>query len=388
VRLFLKTTAAATLALVALLFIWRAGAAASTAPACASESGFIPGFCVAVPTGPAIRRETTVALASVASASADLRVEAGIPASEALRIAGALDRASAQVERAFGRPFSQRPRVLLFASRASFARGIADLFAYAPDVAESAAASYGGIVDQRTLTVAVDFRATAGNDLPGLLAHELVHVMIRQTAGLDANLPAWFEEGLATVIQSDDGRPAGTDVLVARSLVANHVVSLDRLVTFAAWHGSYQRVGRPQYAVAADAVRAMEDRVGEAGLVRALDAVGAGARFADAYASLGAGPLGEFVAAFDASSSSPAVAVNQAARAGGDAVWTAYAFAPDAPLVVRISGDNGYELTFRVTTDDLGMYRGSFGSTAPSGRYKIQVTGGATTALVAFDSGR
>src|SRR5207249_5022601 len=125
-KLQIKIIAVAALALVALVFVWRGSAAASTGPECTPGGGFVPRFCRTVPAGPAIRRETTVALASVASRTADLRVEAGIPAGEALRVAGALDRAAAQVERAFGRSFSERPRVLLFATPKSFAQGIED----------------------------------------------------------------------------------------------------------------------------------------------------------------------------------------------------------------------------------------------------------------------
>jgi hypothetical protein len=386
-KLLIRAAAAAGLAIVALVLVWRGGAAGSTAPECASSGGFLPQFCVAVPAGPAVRRETTVALASVASATADFRVEAGIPAGEALRVSGALDRASAQVERVFGRSFTLRPRVLLFATPATFAKGIEELFAYPPDVAHAAAASYGGIVDTRTLTVAVNFRATAGDDLPGLLAHELVHVMIRETAGADADLPAWFEEGFATLIQREDVLPADTDVLVARSLVANDVVSLADLATLADWHRTYARIGRPQYALAADAVRAMEDRVGEAGVVQMLAAVGAGERFADAFAELGGGTLAEFVAGFATSAATSRVVVNATPSTAGDVAWTIYGFAADAPVAVRISSQRGYDLTFMVKTDDLGMYRGSFGSTAPTGRYTIDATSGATRATAFFETG-
>jgi len=387
-KLQIKIIAVAALALVALVFVWRGSAAASTGPECMPGGGFVPRFCVTVPAGPAIRRETTVALASVASRTADLRVEAGIPAGEALRVAGALDRAAAQVERAFGRSFSERPRVLLFATPKSFAQGIEDLFVYPSDVARTAAASYGGIVDQRTLTVAVDFRATAADDLPGLLAHELVHVMIRETAGVDADLPAWFEEGLATVIQREDALPADTDALVARSLVANRVVSLGELTTLADWHRAYPRIGRPQYAVAADAVGAMEDRVTEPLLVRALVAVGAGERFADAYAELGAGTLADFVAGFDATAAKASVAVSSTPSAAGDVAWTISGFAPDSAVVIRISGERGYDLAFTVRTDDLGMYRGSFGSTAPAGRYSIDATESGAHALATMETAR
>src|SRR5207302_473441 len=131
------------------------------------------------------------------------------------------------------------------------------------------------------------------------------------------------------------------------------------------------RIGRPQYAVAADAVGAMEDRVTEPLLVRALVAVGAGERFADAYAELGAGTLADFVAGFDATAAKASVAVSSTSSAAGDVAWTISGFAPDSAVVIRISGERGYDLAFTVRTDDLGMYRGSFGSTAPAGRYSI-----------------
>jgi hypothetical protein len=380
-KLLIRATCVAGLAFIALVLAWRGGAAAaSSEPACGPASGFVPQFCITVPSGSTTRNETTIALASVATATADLRVEAGIPANEVLRIASALDRASAQVERVFGRGFGERPRVLLFATPASFAKGVEDLFGYAPQTAQTAAASYAGIVDQGTLTVAVDFGAVGGDDLAGLLAHELVHVMIRETAGQTATLPAWFEEGFATVIQREDSLPGDTDTLVARSLVASGTVRLDALVTLADWHRSFARVGRPQYALAAAAVRAMADKVGEQGLVRALAAVGAGTSFADAYAALGAGSLADFTTAFAASAAGAGIAVGSTESAAGDLAWTLYSFGPNATVSVHIAGERGYEVTYTVTTDDLGMFRGSFGSTAPAGSYAIEAKSGALEA--------
>jgi len=99
---------------------------------------------------------------------------------------------------------------------------------------------YGGVVDQGTLTIAVDWRAVGG-DLSGLLAHELVHVMIRDITGRDAPLPAWFEEGLATVVQREDALAADTDALIAESLLSNGVVTLDQLATLRDWHRTFAR---------------------------------------------------------------------------------------------------------------------------------------------------
>lgn len=374
-----KVVAAGALAVVALVFVWRGSAAAASDATCAPTSGFVVQFCVNVPSGAGgVRRDTTVPLYPVATLRTDLRVEAGIPASEIVRVASALDSSALRVEGVFGRPFSERPRVLLFATPATFAQGAREIFNYSPATALLAANSYGGIVDQATLTIAVDWHAVGG-DLSGLLAHELVHVMVRDIAGRDARLPAWFEEGLATVIQREDALAADTDALVARSLRANHVVTLDQIATLADWHSTFARVGRPQYAVAALAVRAMEARVGQGGLVEALVAVGGGANFPDAYEALGTGPLAGFVASFDAVAEDAAgIAVTATSNASGDQGWTIYAFPPSSIVRVHISGpSNGYDLVFMVTADDLGMFRGTFGSTAAIGTYTIWAESGA-----------
>lgn len=377
-KVWMKAVAAFALALLALVFVWRSGAAASSDATCAPTSGFVVQFCVNVPSGQAVRRDTTVPLYAVATTRTDLRVEAGIPSSEIVRAANALDNAALRVERVFGRPFSQRPRVLLFATPASFARGAEEIFDYSPETALLAANSYGGIVDQATLTIAVDWHAVGG-DLSGLLAHELVHVMVRDITGRDARLPAWFEEGLATVIQREDALAADTDALMAQSLRANGVVTLEQLETLPDWHRTFARVGRPQYAVAALGVRAMEARVGQGGLVTALVAVGGGASFEDAYAALGTGALETFVASFDAVKEDGAeIAVTETSNASGDRGWTLYGFPPNSVVRVRISGvSNGYDLAFTVTADDRGMFRGSFGSTAAAGAYTISATSGA-----------
>jgi hypothetical protein len=389
-KVWTKVAGVGAFAFLALVFVWRSGAAASSDATCAPTGGFVVQFCVNVPGGSGgVRRETTVPLSSVATARTALRVEAGIPATEIVRVANALDDAALRVERVFGRQFSERPRVLLFATPASFAKGAEEIFDYSPETARLAANSYGGIVDQATLTIAVDWHAVGG-DLSGLLAHELVHVMLRDITGRDARLPAWFEEGFATTIQREDALAADTDALVAQSLRANGVVALAQLETLPDWHRTFARVGRPQYAVAALAVRAMEAQVGLKGLVDALVAVGAGARFEDAYAALGTGALATFVTSFDSANEDAAeIAVTETSNASGDHLWTIYAFPPNSVVRVRISGvSNGYDLAFTVTADDRGMFRGSFGSTAAIGAYTITAMSGALHASAQIPNAR
>src|SRR5882762_8621557 len=189
---FLTVAGVATLAFLALAFVFRGEANASEGPTCAPTTGFIPQFCVNVPLGTSARRETTVPLSTVLTARADVRVESGVPAREVIRLAATVDNAIARVQGVFDRPFTSKPRILVFSSRASFARGTQDLFGYSPETAATVAATYGGVFDAQTRTIAVGWQSTTAANLPGLLAHELTHLATREIVGQDAVLPAWF----------------------------------------------------------------------------------------------------------------------------------------------------------------------------------------------------
>src|SRR5436853_370860 len=107
---------------IALLIAFRGEAAASGGePSCTQVDGFVH-FCLNVPTG-APRRETTVPLVSLPALRADVRAEVSVPGSDAAVLAASVDRSVERVETLFGRPFTARPRVLLFGTNGTFARG-------------------------------------------------------------------------------------------------------------------------------------------------------------------------------------------------------------------------------------------------------------------------
>ena len=200
----LKIAGVGALALLALVVVLQREASANDGPSCAPTTGLIPQFCVNMPVGTSVRRETDVPLSTVLTERADVRVETGVPVSDVIRLATSVDSAIARVEMVFGRPFTTKPRILIFATRASFTRGTQDLFGYSPETAANVAVSYGGVFDPETLTIAVNWQAAASADLPSLLAHELTHLATREIVGQGAVLPAWFEEGLAAEIQAGD----------------------------------------------------------------------------------------------------------------------------------------------------------------------------------------
>lgn len=381
-----KIAGVGTLALLALMFVFRVQASANDSPTCSPTTGYIPQFCVNVPGGSSVRRETTVPLSTVLTLGADVRVEAGVPVTEVIHLASTVDGAIARVERFFDRPFSTKPRILVFATRASFARGTQDLFDYSPETAANVAASYGGVFDPQTLTIAVSWQSAAGANLPDLLAHELTHLAIREIVGHDAVLPAWFEEGLAAEVQAGD---AGRDTdarLEARSLLANAPGTLETITTLAEWHRAYAQIGTALYAVSAETVGAIETTIGRDAMFSVLAEVGRGARFEDAYRARSGESVDEFVARFtSALALRPTVTVGAIADSSGNLTWTLSAFAPNGEVRVRVTGKS-YDLAYTVRTDAIGMYRGTFGSTAALGAYTLTARTATLDATATIDT--
>jgi len=371
VKSLLKIAGMGTLALLALVFVFHAQASANDGPSCAPTTGFVPQFCVNVPVGTSVRHETTVPLSTVLTTRADVRVESGIPALEVVRLASSVDSTIGRIEQVFGRSFTAKPRILVFATRASFARGTQDLFGYSPETAANVAASYGGVFDPQTLTIAVSFQSTSGSNLARLLAHELTHLATREIVGTDAVVPAWFEEGLAAEIEAGDAGIDKDAQLAARSLLANAPRTLDSISTLADWHREYARLGTALYAVSTEIVGAMEAQIGRDAMFALLAEVGHGVRFEDAFRAYAGEDLDGFLARFTGNVEfQPTVAVGTIPDRSGNLRWTLTGFAPNTEVRITIAGKS-YDLGYTVRTDRIGMYRGTFGSTAASGSYTL-----------------
>ena len=370
------------LAALALLVFFRGDAAASSDPAgCTPTDSFVPTFCVNVPNSTA-RRETTIPLADLPSERADVRVETTVSGADAIALAAGVDRAALRVETLFGRSFSIRPRVLVFGTASSFGQGARELFGYSRATADQVAASYGGIFNRPTLTIALNWGASSRDRMGAAIAHELTHLMVRDITHSD-EIPAWLDEGIATVIEEDAPGGAifiGEEALSGRALAAGGAVTLEDVTALPDWHAAYARFGRPLYGFAANAVRAMTDRIGWDGVLSMLDDLASGTRFDVAYAAGSA----ETLAALQerAESLSGAVIAVGAEDAAGRVRYTLFANAVNASVELSITSANGYRLTFTVQTDGAGMYRGTFGTTAPPGVYTLSAAGASATLVI------
>lgn len=132
-----------------------------------------------------------------------------------------------------------------------------------------AAAAYDGII-----RVPMRGAGEKGEDLDRVLAHEFSHALIRSLAA--RNLPTWLNEGLASVLESDDLGWANRTVAKVGKMP-----SLRRLAApFAKLSG-----GEAQFAYAASAVaaRRLLDEAGGAAIANLLRDLGEGIDFETAF---------------------------------------------------------------------------------------------------------
>jgi tetratricopeptide (TPR) repeat protein len=132
-----------------------------------------------------------------------------------------------------------------------------------------AAAAYDGII-----RVPMQGAADKGEDLDRVLAHEFAHALIRSLA--TRNLPTWLNEGLASVLESDD---LGWATHIVGK--AGFVPPLGRLAPpFAKLSGGDAQLA---YAASALAARRLLDEAGGTAVANLLRDLGDGIDFEDAF---------------------------------------------------------------------------------------------------------
>jgi len=312
-------------------------------------------------------------LRTVPAVAADARADRALSDAEVERLARTIERSVAYVEDLFQRSFALKPKVLLFATRASFSEGVADRLGYSAGAATSLAANHGGVFDPETSTIAMNLEALDTNGVAPTLEHELTHLMVREATSGRA-LPTWFEEGIATLAER---HPAATprwleqEGLIGSAIAASRRMSFAKLNTLDSWHSTFPRFGDALYAYTAQAVGLMRAQLAWSGVLEMLASVSAGRDLDEAYRSR----AGETLAQLEARLEAVPPAIITRTRPAGDVEWTLFTGVPLAPSVVSISGRSTYVVMFTVITDDLGIYRGTFGSTAPLGAYVLSAAG-------------
>jgi len=320
------------------------------------------------------QRSPVADLRSTPGVRADARVDSDVTEAELVELGRTVERSVSYVEGLFERKFVMRPKLVLFGTTGSFSNGLAQLFDYSDENATLVATSYGGIYDRTTSTIAVNLQTIGPTQRAATLQHELTHYMMGElSAGKD--LPAWFDEGVATLAQRDAEGASGwpeEDALMGRAIAASGRISLGQLENVAGWHATYPRFGQSLYTFAETAASEVRTRLGWRGVLGVIGAVGAGRPFAEAYREASGESVTDLAERIRQDSTPRLISRR---LPNGDAQWTLFSGKPLADEKVTIAGNTTYAVSFTVKTDDLGIYRGSFGTTAPPGLYLVSTSG-------------
>jgi len=323
---------------------------------------------------PDVSARSGIDLECVRGERADLYVEESVTPAVRDALASAMERDMAKLERELGHTFASRPAVYAFATRTSFAFGLQQVFGVRGPDAGLLAAANGGITLPRQGAIVINLQNVPNDKDYAIVRHELTHALVHEIVGLNASLPAWFDEGLATLIERDGGATAGArSGAVALGILTAGKTTLGDLDQQTQWAQRNAELDGQAYSVAAEAVRHLELRVTHDGLIRMLDAIAGGSTFAAAYLAEAGETIADFTHAFPSRLAAESEArIVHTARAEG-VLWTLAGFTPDTVVTVTIDGA-GYHLEYEIRTDKYGMHQGSFGGTAANGEYTIHAS--------------
>jgi hypothetical protein len=330
---------------------------------------------------PNVTARTGIELRCDRTAAGDIYTEEAVAPAVRDALTKAVERDAAKLEQDFGHAFVRRPAVYAFATRNSFAFGLQEIFGVRGPDAGLLAVANGGMTLPRQGAIVLNLQNVPNDKDFTIVRHELTHALVHEMIGLDAALPAWFDEGLATLAERDGAVTAGVrSSAVALSILTAGKTTLGDLDQQTQWAQRNAALDGQAYSVAAEAVRLLEERVSHDGLIRILDAVGGGTTFASAYAD----EAGESITDFERSFPSRLAAdqsearIVQTTRVDG-VFWTLSGFTPESVVTIVIDG-HGYHLEYEVRTDKYGMHQGSFGGTAPKGDYTLRAIRAGTSA--------
>jgi EAL domain-containing protein (putative c-di-GMP-specific phosphodiesterase class I) len=332
--------------------------------------------------------QTGTAFLQQPSARTSVIADARLAPSVRSDLADSVDGDMRELEQRFGRRFERPPTVYLFASRSTFAIALDRFFGARGSESGLLAAANGGVTIPRQNAIAINLQNVPSSGSSTIIQHELTHVLVREIAGANAVLPAWFDEGLATIEQETSTLPDGgaRARAVTVALLKAQETSLADLADATYWTQRNAALNGQAYLVAATAVRLMEERVSRAGIVRMLTSVRHGRSFAEAYADEAGESLREFVTVFEGLASSDSDPQITVSPAEDGVLWTLSGFTAETVIAVQIDG-RSYRLGYPATTDRYGVYQAVFGSTAPPGDYVVRVSGGGRTATETLRTG-
>ena len=288
---------------------------------------------------------------------------------DAAAVTTTIDESVVAVEAAFGRPFSHRLNVNVFATKAGFDVGLKQVLRVEPTPLEE------GVFIPPAI-VAMDWN---GSDAPEAIArHEITHLVVDEAAGRRVTVPLWLHEGLARFNEF----PVSADqALVSRYCTASaakagQVPALESIATRAGWRAYVDDVGAVAYDLAAQIVAfIVSDAGGQSNLI---EKIRGGLPIESAYTAASGRSFDTFTSelngrALALAGGYPGVATITRDSDGGS-VYILYGQPPDTRISVSIANAR-FGGSDSPTTTRYGCSIGVLSNSWPRGTYLVTLNG-------------
>ena len=310
--------------------------------------------------------------------SGDVWLAGGLTTAESGAILSTIDRDLSSLESDMSLSFDHRFTMYVYGSSKTFGAALSSLW-------PGASGDITGLFIFPD-SIVVDWQG-ANEELPQVtVRHELAHLLLDTASGRIGvrELPAWFDEGLATVEQygvAGSSWQATSDRYCAASAAANGTMpSLTNLESLKFFQSLDDRIG---YAVGAQAVQFLRDDIGWAGLQKMVTLLATGYNWHTAYTSVTGKSWDEWSALFPnrlraLAPRYPGVAFATDTPAGAGESFVLYGYAANSTVRVNIENAR-FAGGGTHTMSGGGCYFGYLGSNWPAGTYSFTATGGAGT---------
>ncbi len=384
-----------------------------TAAATASGSGIVTataGSATATATITIVAPTTTtvggITFRLDVSGAADVYTETTLSATDSSSIVVQVNADVGAVQTDFGRRFAVRPKVYVMATTSTYATAMQTIFGYPPAEAQQVATNSQGVFVLRSDAIAANWQALSRAKPLTTLRHELTHKIEHQIAA-NIDSVAWFNEGNANLeeftIAGDQWDSMLSRYGAASMAAANSLFEIPDITSRLVWNARSEPALTNQYYQSTQLVQLLRNDLGQAGVLRILELMGAGQSFESAYAAQAGRPFSSFSASAPArlrtiSPSYPAVATATDNPLGAGLSFELFGFTPSSQVTVFINGPAS-SIPRTVTVGSIGTYFSYLDKAWPPGTYTVTATwsGGTVSATgthtvfsvggVSFDAG-
>lgn len=321
-----------------------------------------------------------------AKGPADVYSEATISSTDSSSIVVQVNADVAAVQTDLGRRFTARPKVYVMTTSSSYGTAMQTIFHFTPAQAQQVVANSQGVFLEDSGAIAANWERVSVRKPIATLRHELTHMMEHQIAP-NVDSVAWFNEGNARL---EEFTVPGSLWLAMRArfgaasmAATNTLFTLPDLTSRTVWNARPDPALTNQYHEASQLVQLLRTDLGQAGVLRLMELMGAGQTFESAYAAQAGRPFSTFSASAPArlramAPSYPAVTTTTDNPRGAGLTFFLYGFTPGSQATIFISGP-AQSNPQTITVDAIGTYLSYLDSEWPPGTYTVSVTSSAGT---------